>query len=180
LKEFDRQVHEIEIRIVAWHRMNDDSRKLAKLPGTGPITASAMVASIGDAKSFRNGRQVSAWLGLVPKQNSTGGKTVLLGMSKVRTLLIQGARSVIYAAQRKERPDGWPMPPTFTSRLPEFDPSARICQRSVARWALTKAWHVRFRLDFRRLTSRPTLRRSFTIEALAIHRGPTFLNEGSA
>ncbi|MEM5331765.1 hypothetical protein VSR34_35175 [Paraburkholderia sp. JHI2823] len=52
--------------------------------------------------------------------------------------------------------------------------------RSVARWALTKAWHVRFRLDFRRLTSRPTLRRSFTIEALAIHRGPTFLNEGSA
>ncbi|WP_028208285.1 IS110 family RNA-guided transposase [Paraburkholderia nodosa] len=112
LKEFDRQVHEIESQIVAWHRMNDDSRKLAKLPGIGPITASAMVASIGDAKSFKSGRQVSAWLGLVPKQNSTGGKTVLLGMSKrgdsyLRTLLIQGARSVIYAAQRKERPDGW-------------------------------------------------------------------------
>ena len=113
------------------------------------------------------------------------GSVELLGMSKrgdsyLRTLLIQGARSVIYAAQRKVRPDGWPMPPTFTSRLPEFDPSARICQRSVTRWALTKAWHVRFRLDFRGLTSRPTLRRSFTIEALAIHRGPTFLNEGSA
>ena len=92
---------------------NDDSRKLAKMPGVGPITASAMVASIGDAKSFKNGGQVGAWLGLVPKQNSTGGKTVLLGMSKrgdvyLRTLLIQGARSVICAAQRKkETVDGW-------------------------------------------------------------------------
>lgn len=117
LKEFDRQVHEVENQIVAWHRMNDDSRKLAKLPGIGPIMASAMVASIGDAKSFKSGRQVSAWLWLVPKQNSTGGKTVLLGMSKrgdsyLRTLPIQGARSVIYAAQRKERPESW------LSRLP--------------------------------------------------------------
>ncbi|MDF3883634.1 IS110 family transposase [Cupriavidus basilensis] len=113
LKEFDRQVHEIENQIVAWHRMNDDSRKLARVPGIGPITASAMVASIGDARSFKNGRQVSAWLGLVPKQNSSGGKTVLLGMSKrgdsyLRTLLIQGSRSVIYAAQRrKETVDNW-------------------------------------------------------------------------
>ncbi|MGF6606282.1 transposase [Paraburkholderia sp. WSM4175] len=113
LKELDRQVHEIENQIIIWHRTNDGSRKLARVPGIGPITASAMVASIGDAKSFKNGRQVSAWIGLVPKQNSTDGKTVLLGMSKrgdsyLRTLLIQGARSVIYAAQRKETPDdGW-------------------------------------------------------------------------
>ncbi|MDH6153370.1 MULTISPECIES: IS110 family transposase [Paraburkholderia] len=113
LKELDRQVHEIENQIIIWHRTNDVSRKLARVPGIGPITASAMVASIGDAKSFKNGRQVSAWIGLVPKQNSTDGKTVLLGMSKrgdsyLRTLLIQGARSVIYAAQRKETPDdGW-------------------------------------------------------------------------
>jgi transposase len=114
LKEFDRQVHEIEKQIVAWHRGNDDSRKLAKMPGIGPITASAMVASIGDAKSFKNGRQVGAWLGLVPRQHSSGGKSVLLGMSKrgdsyLRTLLIQGARSVIYAVQQKKEaaPDGW-------------------------------------------------------------------------
>ncbi|WLI10673.1 MULTISPECIES: IS110 family transposase [Pseudomonas] len=112
LKGFDHQVHEIESQIVAWHRVNENSRKLAKIPGIGPITASAMVASLGDAKSFKNGRQVSAWLGLVPKQNSTGGKTVLLGMSKrgdsyLRTLLIQGARSMIYAAQRKEISDSW-------------------------------------------------------------------------
>ncbi|MFM0411205.1 MULTISPECIES: IS110 family RNA-guided transposase [Paraburkholderia] len=113
LKEFDRQVHEIESQIIVWHRTNDGSRRLARVPGIGPITASAMVAPIGDAKSFKNGRQVSAWIGLVPRQNSTGGKTALLGMSKrgdsyLRTLLIQGARSVIYAAQRKKAPDdGW-------------------------------------------------------------------------
>ncbi|WP_413791001.1 MULTISPECIES: IS110 family transposase [unclassified Pseudomonas] len=112
LKGFDHQVHEIENQIITWHRANENSRKLAKMPGIGPITASAMVASLGDAKSFKNGRQVSAWLGLVPKQNSTGGKTVLLGMSKrgdsyLRTLLIQGARSMIYAAQRKEISDSW-------------------------------------------------------------------------
>lgn len=93
--------------------MCDDSRKLARMPGIGPITASAMVASMGDAKSFKNGRQVSAWLGLVPKQNSSGGKTVLLGMSKrgdsyLRTLLIQGACSVIYATERKKQAvDNW-------------------------------------------------------------------------
>jgi transposase len=82
LKEFDRQVHEIENQIIVWHRTNDGSRKLARVPGIGPITASAMVAAIGDAKSFKNGRQVGAWIGLLPKQNSTGGKTALLGMSK--------------------------------------------------------------------------------------------------
>jgi len=113
LKAFDQQVHEIEREIVAWHRANDDSRRLSKVPGIGPITASAFVASIGDAKSFESGRQVGAWLGLVPKQNSTGGRTVLLGMSKrgdsyLRMLLIQGARSAIYATQRKkEGLDGW-------------------------------------------------------------------------
>jgi len=118
LKGFDHQVHEIENQIVAWHRANENSRKLAKMPGIGPITASAMVASLCDAKSFKNGRQVRAWLGLglglglVPKQNSTGGKTVLLGMSKrgdsyLRTLLIQGARSMIFAAQRKEISGSW-------------------------------------------------------------------------
>ena len=69
LKELDRQVDELELQIVKWHRQSDASSKLAKVPGIGPITASALVASIGDAKSFDNGRQVAAWLGLVPKQH---------------------------------------------------------------------------------------------------------------
>jgi transposase len=105
LKELDRQVKEFERQIIAWHRGNPHSRELEKIPGIGPLAASALVASIADARSFDSGRQVSAWLGLVPRQNSTGGKAKLLGMSKrgdayLRTLLIHGARSAIRAAQR--------------------------------------------------------------------------------
>ena len=74
LKELDRQVKEFEQQIIAWHRSSELSRKLEKIPGIGPLAASALVASIADAHSFDNGRQVSAWLGLVPRQNSSGGK----------------------------------------------------------------------------------------------------------
>jgi transposase len=105
-KELDRQVGELEAQIKAWHRSSELSRRLEKIPGIGPLTASALVASIADARSFDSGRQLSAWLGLVPRQSSSGGKPLLLGMSKrgdvyLRTLLIHGARSVILAAQRK-------------------------------------------------------------------------------
>lgn len=106
LKELDRQVSELELQIQLWHRQHDVSCKLAEIPGIGPITASALAASIGDAKSFANGRQLAAWLGLVPRQHSSGGKSMLLGISKrgdayLRTLLIHGARSVIRVAERK-------------------------------------------------------------------------------
>jgi transposase len=82
------------------------------VPGIGPITASALVASLGDAKNFENGRQVSAWLGLVPKQHSSGGKEKLLKISKrgdtyLRTLLIHGARSVLYREQSKADSCSW-------------------------------------------------------------------------
>ena len=113
LKELDRQVRELEHEILAWHRSSDLSRKLERVPGIGPLAATALVASIADAKSFRNGRQVSAWLGLVPRQNSSGGKPTLLGMSKrgdayLRMLLIQGARSAILAATRRnDSKNGW-------------------------------------------------------------------------
>lgn len=104
--DLHRQVLELETQIKAWHRDNPASLKLAEIPGIGPITASAMVASVGNARDFSNGRQLAAWLGLVPKQHSTGGKSVLLGISKrgdsyLRTLLIHGARSAILAAQRR-------------------------------------------------------------------------------
>lgn len=105
-KELDRQVQELEVKIQAWHRDSAASRRLAQIPGIGPITASALVASIGDARNFKDGRQLAAWLGLVPKQNSSGGKQTLLGISKrgdvyLRTLLIHGARAVIRVAERK-------------------------------------------------------------------------------
>lgn len=112
LKVLQQQVEEIEAQIKAWHRASDASRRLEKVPGIGPLTATAMVATIGDAKNFDNGRQLAAWLGLVPRQHSSGGKSNLLGMSKrgdsyLRTLLIHGARSVIYRATQRADADSW-------------------------------------------------------------------------
>ena len=103
LKVLDQQVSALDLQIQASHKANEASVKLAKIPGIGPITASAMIASIGDAKCFENGRQLAAWLGLVPRQHSSGGKSILGGISKrgdsyLRTLLIHGARSVVRVA----------------------------------------------------------------------------------
>ena len=111
-KLLDRQVDEIEVQIKAWHRANEKSRRLESVPGIGPLTASALAATVGDAKNFDNGRQMAAWLGLVPRQHSSGGKATLLGMSKrgdsyLRTLLIHGARAVIYRAMQKSDPASW-------------------------------------------------------------------------
>lgn len=83
------------------------------IPGIGPVTASALIATIGDAKNFDDGRQMAAWLGLVPKQNSSGGKNILQGISKrgdtsLRTLLSHATRAVIDASQRKkDKVEGW-------------------------------------------------------------------------
>jgi transposase len=113
LKELDVQVKDFEQQIIAWHRSSELSRKLEAIPGIGPLAASALVASIADPRSFESGRQVSAWLGLVPRQHSSGGKPTLLGMSKrgdayLRTLLIHGARSAILAAKLKvDNTNGW-------------------------------------------------------------------------
>lgn len=112
LKEKDRQVNELEAQIRTWHNENAASVKLAEIPGIGPITASAIVATVGDAGEFKNGRQMAAWLGLVPRQCSSGGKQLLLGISKrgdtyLRTLLIHGARAVIRFAEKKAEPDSW-------------------------------------------------------------------------
>lgn len=112
LKELNRQVGELEAQIQLWHKDNSASQKLAKIPGIGPMTASATVASVGDARNFKNGRQLAAWLGIVPRQHSTGGKSTLLGISKrgdsyLRTLLIHGARAVIRVAERKPNADPW-------------------------------------------------------------------------
>ncbi|QBE64715.1 IS110 family transposase [Pseudoduganella lutea] len=110
LNVLDKRVKQFELEIQNWHRSNSMSQRLEKIPGIGPITASALVAAIGNAKHFANGRQLAAWLGLVPKQHSTGGRTNLLGISKrgdtyLRTLLIHGARAVIRHAANKIKQD---------------------------------------------------------------------------
>ena len=72
----------IEKRIHAWHRSCAESRRLEEIPGIGPIVATALVAEVGDWKAFSSGRNLAAWIGLVPKQHSTGGKEQLGGISK--------------------------------------------------------------------------------------------------
>jgi transposase len=108
LRTLDQLVDEMDRQIQQWHRSNEASPRLTEIAGVGPITATAMVASIGDARNFSSGRQLAAWLGLVPRQHSSGGKSLLLGISKrgdcyLRTLLIHGARAVIRCAGRRRK-----------------------------------------------------------------------------
>src|SRR5271170_4046966 len=86
--------------IMLWHRSNEASRRLDDIPGVGPALATALVASVADPKVFRSGRDFSAWIGLVPRQNSNGGKDGLGGISKrgdryLRSLFTTGALAVI-------------------------------------------------------------------------------------
>jgi transposase len=76
------EIEQLETQIVAWHRNDDASRRLATIPGIGPITASAIAAAVPDASMFRSGRQFAAWLGLTPRPHSSGGKERLGGISK--------------------------------------------------------------------------------------------------
>ena len=98
------QILEFDRRIVAWHRSSATSKRLDAIPGVGPALATALVASVADAKAFRSGRDFSAWVGLVPKQNSSGGKDKLGSISKqgdryLRSLFTAGALAVIRYAK---------------------------------------------------------------------------------
>jgi transposase len=98
------QILAFDRRIMAWHRSNETSKRLDAIPGVGPALATALVASIGDPKAFRSGRDFSAWIGLVPKQNSSGGKDKLASISKqgdryLRSLFTAGALAVIRYAK---------------------------------------------------------------------------------
>jgi transposase len=100
LAKLDAQVLQIEARLLAWMRQDRASKAIEAIPGVGLLTATAAVATMGDPKAFRSGREFAAWLGLVPSQVGSGGRVKLLGISKrgdtyLRTLLIHGARSVL-------------------------------------------------------------------------------------
>jgi transposase len=112
LRMLKAQILELDRRIVAWHRSNETSRRLDEIPGVGPALATALVASIGNPKAFRSGRDFSAWIGLVPKQRSSGGKEKLGSITKqgdryLRSLFTVGALAVIRYAKihgTKHRP----------------------------------------------------------------------------
>lgn len=104
LAEIDRQIAEVETSLKVWHAKSEVSRRLATIPGIGPLTASAIAAAVPDASTFKSARQFAAWIGLVPRQNSTGGKTVLGHISKqgdgyLRRLLVIGAQSALHWAK---------------------------------------------------------------------------------
>jgi transposase len=112
LNELREELGALEVRIAAVSReieataaANDAARRLTTIPGIGPLGATAIVAAIGEGRQFRKARDLAAWIGLVPRQHSTGGKTTLLGISKrgnsyIRRLLIHGARSCIMHLDR--------------------------------------------------------------------------------
>ena len=104
LRALKAQILEFDRRIIAWHRSSATSRRLDAIPGVGPALATALVASVADARAFRSGRNFSAWVGLVPKQNSSGGKDRLGSISKqgdryLRSLFTAGALAVIRYAR---------------------------------------------------------------------------------
>jgi transposase len=113
LKMVKVQIAGLEKSLKAWHRSNEASRRLETIPGVGVITATALVATIGDARQFKSGRELAAWLGLVPKQSSSGNKQRLGRISKrgdgyLRRLLVHGARTVLrWSKAKQEKRSPW-------------------------------------------------------------------------
>ncbi len=106
LDGIEADLQNIEVRIKNWQKQQEACRKVAEIPGAGMLTATALVATMGEANSFKSGREFAAFVGLVPRQSGTGGKIKLLGISKrgdpyLRTLLIHGARTVMFKAKDK-------------------------------------------------------------------------------
>lgn len=102
----DKRVSTLTEKINVLAKSNEDAQRLQKIPGVGPMTATAIISAVGDGKQFKCGRDLAAWLGLTPKQHSSGGKERLLGISKrgdayLRTLLIHGARAVLRVSETK-------------------------------------------------------------------------------
>jgi len=107
LVELDRRIHDYDRRLAGLAKTMPHAERLMQLEGVGPLTATALIASVGDAREFRDGRQFAAWLGLVPRQYSSGGKTRLGRITKrgdryLRTLLVHGARAVLLHAGRHQ------------------------------------------------------------------------------
>lgn len=113
LRDATTRIDALEKQLASWQRTEPQCQRIMAIPGVGPLTATAVVASVTDARQFRSARQFAAYLGLVPRQSGTGGRVKLLGISKrgdpyLRTLLIHGARSVLLSQSRHGRSiDPW-------------------------------------------------------------------------
>ncbi len=107
LNVMQRWLDELDNEMALIFKQSEVCQRLATVPGIGPVIATALVSSVGDPSQFKNGRQFAAWLGLTPRQQSSGGKTKLSGITKrgdsyLRTLLVQGARAVMHFVHRRD------------------------------------------------------------------------------
>ena len=139
------EIDRLEAQILAWHRNDETSRRLATIPGIGPITASAIAAAVPDASLYRSGRQFAAWLGLTPRPHSSGGKERLGGITKqgdgyLRRLLVVGAT----AAMRMARKDASRQP--WMAKLLERKPT-KIATVALANKTARIAWAVMTRKE---------------------------------
>ena len=133
------QILDADRRVLAWHRMSEVSQRLDDIPGVGPLIASALVASVPDPHAFKSGRDLAAWIGLVPRQNSTGGKERLGHISKagnryLRMLLVVGALSVI----RRAKQTGYTRRPWLSKLLQRR--STKIAAIALANKNARTAW----------------------------------------
>jgi transposase len=140
------RIKKIEAEIMRWHRADATSRRLESIPGFGVVTASAMSATVADPSIFASGREFAAWLGLTPRQNSSGGKERLGGITKMgdgylRTLLVLGATAVIrYAKEEGSAKTAW------IRKLLEKKP-ARVVAVALANKMARIAWALMTRKE---------------------------------
>ncbi len=109
-RDLDRRIACFDKKIDRVFRESEPCQRIAKIKGVGPKTATAIVAAVGDGSEFKNGRHLAAWVGLVPRQFSSGDRNVLMGISKrgsqhLRSLLVHGARAVVRTAPNKTDPN---------------------------------------------------------------------------
>lgn len=143
LRALSSEIDRLEAQILAWHRNDETSRRLATIPGIGPITASAIAATVPDASLFRSGRQFAAWLGLTPRPHSSGGKERLGGITKqgdgyLRRLLVVGATAVMRMARKDASRQPWmaqllERKPTKIATVALANKTARIAWAVMAR-----------------------------------------------
>jgi len=151
ISDLQTRISALETQVLAWHKNNPVSQRLATIPGVGPIIATAIAATVADAGVFRSGREFAAWLGLVPRQNSTGGKARLGGISKrgnsyLRRLLVNSAHTVLLCS-KAAKADPWII--SLRGRKPRLVVAVALANKTAR-----VAWAIMSRQDtYRRIAA---------------------------
>jgi transposase len=167
LRFFDQRIQAYDLRIEQVFKHDERCQRLAKIAGVGPLVATAVVAAVGNAQEFKSGRQLSAWLGLVPRQHSSGNRRLLLGISKrgdryLRTILIHGARAALCRAVRKRDQRG-----AWANRL-RLKRGTNVAAVALANKNARIIWALLRRGE----DYRPLLKPPHSVRPAAFHPGP--------